>query len=240
MSRTYTLIGADGEPHECATPGTLGGHRGARIYGRLDCPTALRAIARGGYVCHRVFFADEATALAAGYRPCGTCLPEKHRAWKQRAAPCSEVELRTVLRLLRGLRPTPVAVVIGSSRDALSLTNAARVAKTWTDNGGLVLATVSWPETAASWLRHARQFTAPQPDAWIVTGTPAGWIGMGRRLTQSTNWSARRTVATAGLADPALVTTDTFDGLCGAHVDGRSWHVVRTLLVHNDRPDGEI
>ena len=30
--------------------GTLGGHRGTRIYGRLDCPAALRAIARGGYV----------------------------------------------------------------------------------------------------------------------------------------------------------------------------------------------
>ena len=40
--------------------GTIGGHRRTRIYGRLDCPSALRAIARGGYVTHRVFFADEA------------------------------------------------------------------------------------------------------------------------------------------------------------------------------------
>lgn len=28
----------------------LDGHRRSRIYGRLDCPAALRAIARGGYV----------------------------------------------------------------------------------------------------------------------------------------------------------------------------------------------
>lgn len=48
----------------------------------MDCPAALRAIARGGYVAHRVFFPDEATAMAAGYRPCGTCLPERYRAWK--------------------------------------------------------------------------------------------------------------------------------------------------------------
>jgi methylphosphotriester-DNA--protein-cysteine methyltransferase len=29
-----------------------------------------------------VFFADEATARAAGYRPCFTCMREEYRAWK--------------------------------------------------------------------------------------------------------------------------------------------------------------
>ena len=62
--------------------GTLGGHRGTKIYGRLDCPSALRAIARGGYVKYRVFFADEAAAIAAGYRPCARCMPERYRDWK--------------------------------------------------------------------------------------------------------------------------------------------------------------
>ncbi|MFL6125337.1 Ada metal-binding domain-containing protein [Actinophytocola sp.] len=80
---TYTLVGADGRSYESATPGTLGGYRRRRIYGRLDCPSALRAIARGEYVCHRVFFADEATARTAGYRPCAVCLPEKFRTWKR-------------------------------------------------------------------------------------------------------------------------------------------------------------
>jgi methylphosphotriester-DNA--protein-cysteine methyltransferase len=65
--------------------GTFGGHRKTRIYGRLDCPTALRAIKRGGYVTHRVFFADEASAIAAGYRPCARCLPDEYRQWKERA-----------------------------------------------------------------------------------------------------------------------------------------------------------
>jgi methylphosphotriester-DNA--protein-cysteine methyltransferase len=82
---TYTLIGSDGRPYESATPGRLGGHRASRIYGRLDCPSALRAIDRGGYVAHRVFFADEATAIAAGYRPCAHCLPDEYRQWKDRA-----------------------------------------------------------------------------------------------------------------------------------------------------------
>lgn len=80
---TYTLIGADGRPYASDTPGTLGGYRPNRIYGRLDCRSALRAIARGGYKTHRVFFADEATAIAAGYRPCAVCLREKYNAWKE-------------------------------------------------------------------------------------------------------------------------------------------------------------
>ena len=84
--RKYTLIGADNLPYRTDVPGTLGGHRRYRIYGRLDCPGAARAIARGGYVTERVFFADEATAIAAGYRPCARCLPTEYRTWKDRRA----------------------------------------------------------------------------------------------------------------------------------------------------------
>ena len=71
---SYTLLGADRRPYRSARPGTLGGHRRTRVYGRLDCPAALRAIARGGYVADRVFFADQATAVRAGFRPCAVCL----------------------------------------------------------------------------------------------------------------------------------------------------------------------
>jgi methylphosphotriester-DNA--protein-cysteine methyltransferase len=81
----YRLISSNGAPYESAAPGTVGGHRATQIYGRLDCPSALRAIERGGYVTHRVFFADEDAAVAAGYRPCARCLPERYRAWKERA-----------------------------------------------------------------------------------------------------------------------------------------------------------
>ena len=80
-SRTYTLIGRDGEPYAASDKGTLGGNRRLKLYGRLDCPSALRAIARGGYVRSRVFFADEATAIAAGYRPCAVCLPGEYAAY---------------------------------------------------------------------------------------------------------------------------------------------------------------
>jgi methylphosphotriester-DNA--protein-cysteine methyltransferase len=69
-------------PCQPAVKGRWGGHRGLKIYGRLDCPSALRAIAGGGYVRYRVFFADEATAIAAGYRPCAVCCPDRYRAWK--------------------------------------------------------------------------------------------------------------------------------------------------------------
>ena len=84
--RTYTLIGADGRPFESRAPGTLGGHRRNKVYGRLDCAGALRWIAKGKYVTHRVFFAAEESAVAAGYRPCARCMPDRHRAWKNAQA----------------------------------------------------------------------------------------------------------------------------------------------------------
>ena len=77
-----TLLGADGTPYQADARGQWGGHRRMKIYGRLDCPSALRAIARGGYVRYRVFLADETTAIAAGYRPCAVCCPGRYRAWK--------------------------------------------------------------------------------------------------------------------------------------------------------------
>lgn len=79
---SYRLTGADGRVYESAVKGTLGGHRGTKVYGRLDCPSALRYVAKGTYQKSRVFFADEATARAAGYCPCGVCMREEFRVWK--------------------------------------------------------------------------------------------------------------------------------------------------------------
>ena len=80
--KVYRLVGADGREYESRQRGTLGGHRKNKIYGRLDCAGAARWIAKGHYVKQRVFFADEATAIAAGYRPCAGCLPAEYRVWK--------------------------------------------------------------------------------------------------------------------------------------------------------------
>lgn len=81
-NRTWTLVGRTGQLYESMAPGTLGGHRRGKLYGLLTCRAAAQAIARGGYVQHRVFFSDEATAVAAGYRPCSVCLPETYAVWK--------------------------------------------------------------------------------------------------------------------------------------------------------------
>ena len=80
--RRWRLTGPDGQPVDSDQPGTLGGHRRSRIYGRLDCRAARQAIARGGYVACRVFFRDEGDARAAGYRPCAVCMPQQYALWK--------------------------------------------------------------------------------------------------------------------------------------------------------------
>ncbi len=83
--KTYTLLGADGKFYQSEIKGTLGGNKNFKIYGRFDCGTANSTIRRfpGSYEKHRVFFADEKTALAAGFRPCGTCMKKEYREYKE-------------------------------------------------------------------------------------------------------------------------------------------------------------
>lgn len=73
--KTFTLVGADGQPFESAIRGTFGGNRRSKVYGLMSCKVARRYLSAGTYQKNRVFFADEATALAAGYRPCSSCMP---------------------------------------------------------------------------------------------------------------------------------------------------------------------
>jgi hypothetical protein len=64
----FRLTQADGSIAACDVPGRLGGNRRLKIYAK-----------------RRVFFADEATAIAAGYRPCAVCMPAEYRRWKSTA-----------------------------------------------------------------------------------------------------------------------------------------------------------
>ncbi|MDP4160391.1 MAG: hypothetical protein Q8911_11625 [Bacillota bacterium] len=48
--KTYMLLDANGITYESDTKGALGGHRKLKVYGRLDCSSALRYIAKGQYV----------------------------------------------------------------------------------------------------------------------------------------------------------------------------------------------
>jgi hypothetical protein len=102
MHGTWKIMGSDGTVRDSGRAGVLGGNRRARIYGRLDCPAALRALARGGYAATRVFFATEQDARAAGYRPCAVCMPGQYRRWKARSAtPSPDAGKKRRLRLRR-------------------------------------------------------------------------------------------------------------------------------------------
>jgi hypothetical protein len=81
-AKVFDLLGPDRKLYSSAIPGSLGGNRRMKIYGRLDCASAKRAVAKGTtYQKHRVFFADEATAIAAGYRPCAKCMSQQYKVW---------------------------------------------------------------------------------------------------------------------------------------------------------------
>ncbi|GAB3643023.1 Ada metal-binding domain-containing protein [Spirosoma arcticum] len=69
---------------------TLGGNGPGRIYGGLDCRAGKRMKA-----INRVFFRDTAEAIEAGFRPCGICLPNDYKAWKENQRYESQPDLRT-------------------------------------------------------------------------------------------------------------------------------------------------
>ena len=74
-AKMFTLTGVDGGTYHSPVKGAFGGHRGTKVYGLMTCKTAARFVAAGTYQKSRVFFADEAIAVAAGYRPCARCMP---------------------------------------------------------------------------------------------------------------------------------------------------------------------
>jgi methylphosphotriester-DNA--protein-cysteine methyltransferase len=52
------------------TPGKYAGHKGYRIFGRLDCKSGMRMKKE-----NRVFFHTLEDAVLQGYRPCRNCNP---------------------------------------------------------------------------------------------------------------------------------------------------------------------
>jgi len=79
--RMYRLLDVSGNEITSEVPGTLGGYKEKKIYGRLDCWSAISHLPN--YAKSRVFFLDEATAIAAGYRPCAKCMKPQYSEWKK-------------------------------------------------------------------------------------------------------------------------------------------------------------
>ncbi|MEY9932464.1 hypothetical protein ABH926_007115 [Catenulispora sp. GP43] len=150
-------------------------------------------------------------------------------AWPPQLGPepgVTELEVSALVELARarGAR----AIAVGSGRTPAALAAADAIADAWQAVGGTVAAMVSWPETAASWLRQAQRFAEAPADLWVVTGPETGWAQMTRRLLWSTAWRAERTLATAAVGRPsalALVGTHHLRGLSGAAADGTGWSV---------------
>ena len=80
--KDYKLMALDGMVLS-KIPGTLGGNKKLKIYGKLDCKSALNWINKGYYLENRIFFENEEVAQELGYRPCGVCMKKEYKIWKQ-------------------------------------------------------------------------------------------------------------------------------------------------------------
>lgn len=144
----------------------------------------------------------------------------------------SRAELSTVVELVRTHRAALVNV--GHGRDPRSVASAGAFIEEWSAVGGDIGAIVSWPATAASWLRPACRLAAGAPDAWVIASGVDEWAGLGGRLAASGSWQARRTVGFAALGDPRLpsvVGVAATEGLHGAFGDGTAWTFRDGLLL---------
>ncbi|WP_019930724.1 hypothetical protein [Nocardia sp. BMG111209] len=150
------------------------------------------------------------------------------------AATDAEIAGIVAVARARGVR----ALTLGSGRTPAAIATVDAVAVEWERGGGRIADHVTWPETAASWLRQARRFTTTTPDLWVMTGPRPGWAQMTRRLLWSTPWSAADTIVTSVIADPAalaLVGTAYLEGLTGVDAEGSAWTVTDGLLRPGQR-----
>jgi hypothetical protein len=141
----------------------------------------------------------------------------------------AELSRMTELALGRGAR----AIAIGRGNSPAAAQATASFARRFRNAGGIIVCLVTWPESAASWLRQARRFTAADPDLWIMAGPAIGWAQMTRRLLWSTSWRPERTIAFAAIGTQpviGLVGAHNLPGLTGATADGGSWLVSDGLL----------
>jgi hypothetical protein len=141
----------------------------------------------------------------------------------------AELTRLTELALGRGAR----AIAVGRGNSPAATRAAASFARRWETAGGTVIRTVTWPESAASWLRQATRFAAADPDLWVMAGPAAGWAQMTRRLLWSTPWRPERTLAFAAIGTTdviGLVGAHNLPGLTGATGDGSTWQVSDGLL----------
>jgi hypothetical protein len=135
-------------------------------------------------------------------------------------------ELGRMAELALGRGALTVALGRGNSPAAARATDG--FARRWEACGGTVICTVTWPETAASWLRQATRFAAADPDLWVMAGPATGWAQMTRRLLWSTSWHPERTLAFAAIGTReviSLVGAHNLPGLTGPTATGGTWQV---------------
>lgn len=81
-AKKYKLIDSNGKNYLSHIPGTIGGNKKLKIYGKLDCPNALIWIKKGYYTENRVFFENIEVAKLNNYRPCAKCMKKEFILWK--------------------------------------------------------------------------------------------------------------------------------------------------------------
>lgn len=136
----------------------------------------------------------------------------------------SEVAGLVALATSRGAR----VIAVGSGRDVVALSAVRAVTNAWELAGGEVSLELSWPETAASWLRQANRFAAADADLWIMLGPPVGWAQMTRRLLWSTPWKPAHTLLSGAVSDRRtldLVGLHNLPGIAGVTRDGDPWRL---------------
>ena len=76
----YTIVHGNKTVSLSDQPTQLGGNLRTKTFGRLDCPSVVN---KSKHTCHnQVFFEYEENAILTFFKPCGICMKELYRDWK--------------------------------------------------------------------------------------------------------------------------------------------------------------
>jgi len=154
---------------------------------------------------------------------------------------CLDQNINSLIDWMDEINYDMFSLSIGHNREETNINIAACIANKWIETqnwvrseGGYILNVVDWPESAASWLRQAKQLNQDNPDAWVIISSFKSAMQILQRLSAEKNWIPERTFCLFS-SNCEMMNKITpwagLNGLKGLLTNGRRWIIEEEKLI---------